>query len=221
MSTPVYLDFNASTPVAPEVAAAMRPLLESHYGNPSSTHWAGQPAHAALAAARAQVAALLGCSPDEIVFTSGGGEANNLAIKGAFFDARGHANHIVTTRIESPATLQPCRFLERFGAEVTYMRVDGMLSNPTARRTARATPTTGCGSALRQGGARSERRCPGPRRNWTRCNAFRPQTDRCRGSRVASAREQGDRGVAASDLTPSTLPLSVRRHAAISGATLS
>jgi cysteine desulfurase len=125
VSTPIYLDFNASTPIAREVAAAIRPLLESHYGNPSSTHWAGPPAHAALAAARGQVAALLGCTPEEIVFTSGGSEANNLAIKGAFFAARGGANHIITTRVEHPATLQPCRFLERFGAEVTYLGVDG------------------------------------------------------------------------------------------------
>ena len=123
--TPIYLDFNASTPVAPEVAAAMRPLLESHYGNPSSLHWAGQPAHAALDAARSQVAALLACSSEEIVFTSGGSEANNLAIKGAFFAARGGANHIITSHIEHPATLGPCRFLERLGAEVTYLPVDG------------------------------------------------------------------------------------------------
>jgi cysteine desulfurase len=123
--TPIYLDFNASTPVAPEVAAAMRPLLESHYGNPSSLHWAGQPAHAALDAARSQVAALLACSSEEIVFTSGGSEANNLAIKGAFFAARGGANHIITSQIEHPATLGPCRLLERLGAEVTYLPVDG------------------------------------------------------------------------------------------------
>ncbi len=122
---PIYLDFNASTPVAPEVAAAMRPLLESHYGNPSSGHWAGQPAHAALEAARGKVAVLLGCSTDEIVFTSGGSEANNLAIKGAFFAARGGANHVITSRIEHPATTGPCRFLERCGAEVTYLPVDG------------------------------------------------------------------------------------------------
>jgi len=122
---PIYLDFNASTPVAPEVAAAMQPLLERHYGNPSSDHWAGWPAHAALAAARTRVAALLACSDEEIVFTSGGSEANNLAIKGAFFAARGRANHIVTTQVEHPATLAPCRFLQRFGAEVTYLPVDG------------------------------------------------------------------------------------------------
>jgi cysteine desulfurase len=123
--TPIYLDFNASTPVAPEVAAAMRPLLETHYGNPSSIHWAGRPAHAAVDAARGEVAALLGCASEEIVFTSGGSEANNLAIKGAFFAARGHGNHIVTSQIEHPATIEPCRFLERLGAEIAYLPVDG------------------------------------------------------------------------------------------------
>jgi len=124
VSTQIYLDFNASTPVAPEVADAMRPFLDAYYGNPSSVHWAGHSAHAALNAARRQVAALLGCAPDEIVFTSGGSEANNLAIKGAFFAARDGANHIVTTQIEHPATVQTCRFLERLGAEVTYLGVD-------------------------------------------------------------------------------------------------
>jgi cysteine desulfurase len=128
--TPIYLDFNASTPVAPEVAAAMRPLLETRYGNPSSLHWAGHPGHAALDAARRDVAALLGCSAEEIVFTSGGSEANNLAIKGAFLAARGR-NHIITSQIEHPATIEPCRFLERSGGEVTYLPVDGTgLINP-------------------------------------------------------------------------------------------
>ena len=123
---PIYLDFNASTPVAPEVVAAMRPLLEGHYGNPSSLHWAGEPALAALEAARRQVAALLAGGSDEIVFTSGGSEAGNLAIKGAFYAARPGANHIITTRIEHPATLAACRFLQRFGgAEVTLLPVDG------------------------------------------------------------------------------------------------
>jgi cysteine desulfurase len=123
----IYLDFNASTPVAPEVAAAMRPLLETCFGNPSARHWAGVSARQALEAARAEVAALLGCAVDEIVFTSGGSEANNLAIKGVFFffSARHRGNHIVTTQIEHPATLQPCRFLERLGASVTYLPVDG------------------------------------------------------------------------------------------------
>ena len=75
----IYLDFNASTPIAPEVAAAMRPFLTSHYGNPSSLHWAGQPAKEAIERARAQAAALVNCEPSEIVFTSGGSESNNHA----------------------------------------------------------------------------------------------------------------------------------------------
>ena len=120
---PIYLDYNASTPIAPEVAAAMGPLLETRFGNPSSPHWAGLPAHEALEAARGQVAALLGCAGDEIVFTSGGSEANNLAIKGAFFAASGK-RHIVTSRIEHPATLEPCRFLARLGATVSHVPVD-------------------------------------------------------------------------------------------------
>jgi len=81
----VYLDFNASTPVAPEVAEVMGPYLAEHYGNPSSRHWAGEPAREAVETARGQVADLLGCSAGEIVFTSGGTESNNHAIKGTYF----------------------------------------------------------------------------------------------------------------------------------------
>ncbi len=121
----VYLDYNASTPMAPEVAEAMRPFLQKHFGNPSSHHWAGEPAKAALEAARAQVANLLGCEPSEIVFTSGGTEANNHALKGAFFALRQRGHHIVTTQIEHPAILQPCRFLKTLGAEITLLPVDG------------------------------------------------------------------------------------------------
>ena len=123
--TRIYLDYNASTPVDPAVAAIMRPLLESAYGNPSSGHWAGAPAKAALERARSQVAALLGCAAEEIVFASGGSEANNLALKGLFFRRRDRPAHIVTSRIEHPAILIPCRFLERLGATVTYVPVDG------------------------------------------------------------------------------------------------
>jgi cysteine desulfurase len=121
----IYLDFNASTPIAPEVAKAMGPLLTDHYGNPSSRHWAGSPAKEAVERARAQVAGLLSCGPDEIVFTSGGTESNNHAIKGIFFALRDRGNHIITTQVEHPATIQPCRFLERLGAEITYLPVDG------------------------------------------------------------------------------------------------
>src|SRR6058998_756211 len=108
----VYLDYNASTPIAPEVVEAMRPFLVQHYGNPSSHHWAGEPAKQALERARAQGAALFGCSPGEIIFTSGGTEANNYAIKGAFFAQRTPGAHIITTQVEHPATLQPYAFLE-------------------------------------------------------------------------------------------------------------
>lgn len=121
----IYLDYNASTPIAPEVADAMRPFLAEHFGNPSSQHWAGGPAKAALELARVQVAKLLGSKPGEIVFTSGGTEANNHAIKGAFFARRERGHHIVTTQIEHPATLQPCHFLAQLGAEITYLPVDG------------------------------------------------------------------------------------------------
>jgi cysteine desulfurase len=122
---PIYLDYNASTPTDPAVAAAMRPFLDGRYGNPSSGHWASLDAKAALEAARGQVAALLGCHDDEIVFTGGGSEANNLALKGAFFARREQGDHIVTTAIEHPAVIEPCRFLERLGARVTYLAVDG------------------------------------------------------------------------------------------------
>ena len=120
----IYLDYNASTPIDPAVAAAMRPFLDEAFGNPASGHWASTPAKAALEQARAQVATLLGCAPDEIVFASGGSEANNLAIKGTFFALQNKGEHIITTAVEHPAVLAPCRFLERLGAGVTYLHVD-------------------------------------------------------------------------------------------------
>ncbi len=121
---PIYLDYNASTPIDSAVRDVMRPLLEEAYGNPSSGHWASAGAKAALEAARAQVAALLGCEADEVVFTSGGSEANNLALKGLFFAHGGRSAHIVVSAIEHPAILEPCRFLERLGATVTRVPVD-------------------------------------------------------------------------------------------------
>ena len=120
----IYLDYNASTPIDPAVAAAMRPYLSDGYGNPSSGHWAAKPAAIALERARGDVAAMLGRPSDEVVFTSGGSEANNLALKGVFFANRDKGDHIITTRIEHPAILAPCRFLERLGARVTYLPVD-------------------------------------------------------------------------------------------------
>jgi cysteine desulfurase len=120
----IYLDYNASTPIDPAVAAAMKPFVADHFGNPSSDHWAAASAKAALEKARGQVAALLGCEDDEIVFTSGGSEANNLALKGAYFARRDSGDHVITTRVEHPAITAPCRFLERLGARITYLPVD-------------------------------------------------------------------------------------------------
>lgn len=121
----IYLDFNASTPLVPEVVEAMGPFLSGSYGNPSSDHWAGRPARDAVESARVEVARLLGALPEEIIFTSGGSEANNHAIKGIFFQCKRRAPHIVTLTIEHPAVLNPCSFLERLGARVTRLRVDG------------------------------------------------------------------------------------------------
>ena len=122
--TRIYLDYNASTPIAPAVAAAMRPLLEAGFGNPSSGHWAGRPASDAVGAARRRIASLLGCDADEIVLTSGGSEANNQVIKGVVPDAAS-GPHIVTTAVEHPAILEPCRFVETLGARLTVVPVDG------------------------------------------------------------------------------------------------
>lgn len=121
----IYLDYNASTPIAPEVAAAMRPLLDGPYANPSAPHAGGRAARAIVDRARGQVAALLGCAPDEIVFTSGGSEADNLALGGVLLPLRDRRDHIITTAIEHPAILQTAGFLERLGARVTYLDVDG------------------------------------------------------------------------------------------------
>jgi cysteine desulfurase len=120
----IYLDFNASTPICPEAVEAMRTFLTDHYGNPSSLHWAGMPAKDAVENARGQVAGLLGCDPTEVVFTSGGSESNNHAIKGVFFAHRDRGDHIITTAVEHPATINPCRFLEKLGAKVTLLPVD-------------------------------------------------------------------------------------------------
>jgi len=121
----IYLDYNASTPLDPSVAQAMRAALEECYGNPSSSHWAGLPAKRLLEQSRAQVAALLGCTSDEIVLTSGGSEANNLALKGTFFARGSRPAHLITSAIEHPSILEPCRFLERLGARITRLPVDG------------------------------------------------------------------------------------------------
>jgi len=126
---PIYLDHNATTPVLPDVVDAMLPYLREHFGNPSSSHLYGQTAQAAVTRARAQVAGLIGCDENEIVFTSGGTEANNLAIRGVC-EARDDRRHVVTTVIEHPATEKPCAWLEQHGWRLTRIGVD---SNGRAR----------------------------------------------------------------------------------------
>ena len=121
----IYLDHNASTPIAPGVAAAIRAATEGPFGNPSAAHWAGRPARERLEAARARLAALLGCAPYEIVLTSGGSEANNLILKGVFERAGVARPHFVTSAVEHPAITQPLAWLERRGARVTRLPVDG------------------------------------------------------------------------------------------------
>jgi cysteine desulfurase len=141
MTRQIYLDYNASTPLAPEVVEAMRPFLTSAWGNPSSLHWAGSPARDAVEKARSQVAALLCCDATEVIFTSGGTEANNHAIKGAFYSSKekGTPFHIITSCVEHPAVLEPCRFLQSLGAELTLIRVDrfGMVDPDDVRRAIR------------------------------------------------------------------------------------
>ena len=124
----IYLDYNASTPTAPEAAAAMQPFLSHHFGNPSSDHWAGRPAREAVETARGQVAALLGCRADEVLLTSGGSEANNHVVKGlvsATVASGTRTPHVITTAVEHPAVLEPCRVIEHLGARVTRLPVDG------------------------------------------------------------------------------------------------
>ena len=121
--TPIYLDHNATTPILPEVVDAMLPYLREHFGNPSSGHVYGRRAHDAVERARGQVAALLGCDDGEVIFTSGGTEANNLAIRGVA-EARNDRRHVVTTAIEHPATEQPCAWLERHGMRLARIGVD-------------------------------------------------------------------------------------------------
>ncbi len=120
---PIYMDYNATTPVWPEVLEAMLPFLRRKFGNPSSDHAYGRPAHTAVEQARRQVADLLHCADDEIVFTSGGTEANNLAIRGAM-ELSTERRHIVTSVVEHPATVQPCAWLESQGIEVTRVPVN-------------------------------------------------------------------------------------------------
>jgi cysteine desulfurase len=129
MLRPIYLDYNGTTPIDPEVFAAMLPFLEDAFGNPSSSHWYGIKPKQAVEAARRQVAGLLDCLPEEVFFTSGGTESNNHAIKGMAHALSNKGRHIVTSAFEHPAVLEVCRHLEREGFQTTRVAVDdqGML----------------------------------------------------------------------------------------------
>lgn len=124
MHRPVYLDYNGTTPHDPEVIQAMRPFLEQEFGNPSSAHYYGHKPKAAVETARRQVAELLGCKPREIVFTSGGTESNNHAIRGIAGAMKSRGRHIITSTIEHPAVSEVCRFLKGDGFETTFVPVN-------------------------------------------------------------------------------------------------
>lgn len=120
----IYLDYNATTPIAPSVFEAMRPFLTDHFGNPSSRHSFGSAAHQAVEGSRLQLAELLGCRDDEIVFTGGGTESNNLAILGCLANDSGYSGHLVISAVEHPAVSAPARFAERNGCQVTIVPTD-------------------------------------------------------------------------------------------------
>lgn len=123
MQAPIYLDYNATTPVAPEVAAAIRPWLETDFGNPSSSHAYGQQAYAAVMKARDEVATLIGMQADEIIFTGNATEANNLALLGV---ARALPNkrHMIVSAVEHPAVMQPALHLRELGWDISVVPVD-------------------------------------------------------------------------------------------------
>ncbi|MEM9484366.1 MAG: cysteine desulfurase family protein [Cyanobacteria bacterium P01_F01_bin.116] len=123
--SPIYLDCNATTPVDPRVVDAMMPFFIDYFGNPSSLHSYGWQAEAAVEKSRETIATTINAQPEEIIFTSGATEANNLAIKGVAEAYFSHGKHIITVQTEHSAVLDPCRYLESLGFEITYLPVDG------------------------------------------------------------------------------------------------
>lgn len=124
MSAPIYLDYNATTPVAPQVLEAMLPWLRERFGNPSSSHPYGREAHEAVEGARERVAALIGASPEEVLFTGCATEANNLAVLGVAEALRGRGRHLVTSAVEHPAVARPMAHLREQGWDLTVLPVD-------------------------------------------------------------------------------------------------
>lgn len=136
---PIYLDCNATTPVDSRVMEAMLPFFTDYFGNPSSLHGYGWQAEAAVKKSRETIAKTINAQPEEIVFTSGATEANNLAIKGVAEAYLSHGKHIITVQTEHSAVLDPCRYLESLGFEVTYLPVDadGFVSLPNLEKAIR------------------------------------------------------------------------------------
>lgn len=135
----VYLDSNATTPVRPEVVAAMMPVFTDHFGNPSSIHWFGQHAKSIIDEARQHVARLINADVSEIVFTSGGTEADNFAIRGIAESQKAKGRHIITSKIEHHAVMHTCKDLEKQGHEVTWLPVsrDGVVDPNDVRKALR------------------------------------------------------------------------------------
>jgi cysteine desulfurase NifS/selenium donor protein len=138
----IYLDYNATTPIDPEVEESMRPYLNTYFGNPSSRYSYGIDARKAVEHARSQVAALIGASPEEIVFTSGGSESDNHALKGAAFALKNKGNHIIVSTIEHPAILEVCSWLQKQGFEISYLPVDSQCLVEVAKLEGLITPRT-------------------------------------------------------------------------------
>lgn len=124
MYPPIYLDYNATTPVDPEVVNEMLPYFQTHFGNPSNSYGLGRHNKQAIEKARSQLAELIGALPEEIVFTSCGTESNNLAIRGIAFANQEKGKHIITSSIEHPAVTEVCHYLASRGWEITYLPVD-------------------------------------------------------------------------------------------------
>ena len=137
MSNPIYLDYNATTPIAPEAIKVMLPYLEREFGNPSSSHPYGMRGKGAVENARIQTARLLNCHPNEIVFTSSGTESNNHAIRGTVSKHHERGSHIITSAVEHPAVIEVCKWLVEQGCELTILPVDGYgMVNPDDLRSA-------------------------------------------------------------------------------------
>src|SRR4030042_2470474 len=124
MVTPVYLDYNATTPIDPEVANEMMPYIQTFFGNPSSSYSIGRINKEAIYRAREQVAGLINANPEEIVFTSGGTESTNHAIRGIALAKKEKGKHIITSSVEHPAVTEVCRYMNSLGYKITYLPVD-------------------------------------------------------------------------------------------------